>query len=612
MNLIITYKIIVMKRANLDYYTVFHKNIFMEIVATLEKLLKIYKNIINRSKCFLMYFFLLFLPCLSMAQIRNNGAAVSTIAGENAFADGATNFSILSGSDGNVGKGLIFPRTDLTQFVFNTGSVDDSNFNTLFDGMIVYNLGTGNSKINNGIVSPVRPGFYYFSNPTGDANNNPTISDGQWIRIANQDDLKSTPSGVILPSSPTPNPGDVFYNTTTKSLYYYKDTQWVPVSSTPSGPVTPAVIDSKLGDVFYLTNVNPALSALEIFNGTAWVLASSTADGSIVDSKLQASGGGVLAAGTAGQVLSSAGSNQFKWVNAGSTPSGTVLPGVATAGTTFYNTSTHTYWISDGATWVAAGTATSVGLSLPSFITVTNSPVTTTGVLTGTLASQAQATFFAAPSGVAGAPAFRAIQDADIPSLANKIDISTKGAALGVAPLDASQKVPSTYLPDAILGSVTYKGTYNANTGLPTLATASAANKGFYYVVDVIGSTPMNLGLGDWVISNGAAWEKVSNSGAVPSVFGRSGAVVATAGDYTTDLVTEGTTNKYYSDALANLNPTLIGKEDIANKVNTIAADASYTKYPTVDAIKNTWTPKFLQEEVTARYWVLPAMCQPG
>jgi hypothetical protein len=64
------------------------------------------------------------------------------------------------------------------------------------------------------------------------------------------------------------------------------------------------------------------------------------------------------------------------------------------------------------------GTVTSVGLSLPSFITVTNSPVTGSGTLTGTLASQAANTFFAAPNGSAGAPSFRSIVAADIPNIA--------------------------------------------------------------------------------------------------------------------------------------------------------------------------------------------------
>jgi hypothetical protein len=44
-----------------------------------------------------------------------------------------------------------------------------------------------------------------------------------------------------------------------------------------------------------------------------------------------------------------------------------------------------------------------------------------------------------------------------------------------------------------------------------------------------------------------------SGAGAVRSVFGRTGAVVAVAGDYNTDLVTEGTTNLYYTNTRARL-----------------------------------------------------------
>ena len=62
------------------------------------------------------------------------------------------------------------------------------------------------------------------------------------------------------------------------------------------------------------------------------------------------------------------------------------------------------------------GTVTSVALSLPSFITVTGSPVTTSGTLTGTLATQTANTVFAGPaSGSAAAPTFRAAVFSDIP-----------------------------------------------------------------------------------------------------------------------------------------------------------------------------------------------------
>jgi len=65
-----------------------------------------------------------------------------------------------------------------------------------------------------------------------------------------------------------------------------------------------------------------------------------------------------------------------------------------------------------------SGTVTSVALSLPSFITVSGSPVTSTGTLTGTLATQIANTVFAGPTTGANAqPTFRALVSNDIPTL---------------------------------------------------------------------------------------------------------------------------------------------------------------------------------------------------
>ena len=75
------------------------------------------------------------------------------------------------------------------------------------------------------------------------------------------------------------------------------------------------------------------------------------------------------------------------------------------------------------------GTVTSVGLSLPSEFTITNSPVTSSGTLTGTWASKTAKTFFAAPNASAGTPSFRAIVASDIPLL----NQSTTGQAGSVA-----------------------------------------------------------------------------------------------------------------------------------------------------------------------------------
>lgn len=63
------------------------------------------------------------------------------------------------------------------------------------------------------------------------------------------------------------------------------------------------------------------------------------------------------------------------------------------------------------------GSVTSVALSLPGIFTVSGSPITTSGTLSATLASQTANTFFSAPNGSNGSPTFRAIAFADVSSL---------------------------------------------------------------------------------------------------------------------------------------------------------------------------------------------------
>ena len=64
-----------------------------------------------------------------------------------------------------------------------------------------------------------------------------------------------------------------------------------------------------------------------------------------------------------------------------------------------------------------SGSVTSVGLSLPGIFSVTGSPVTTTGTLSASLASQTANFVFVAPNGSAGAPTFRALVAADVPAV---------------------------------------------------------------------------------------------------------------------------------------------------------------------------------------------------
>lgn len=66
---------------------------------------------------------------------------------------------------------------------------------------------------------------------------------------------------------------------------------------------------------------------------------------------------------------------------------------------------------------VGTGTVQSVGLSLPNIFTVSGSPVTGTGTLTGSLATQAANLVWAGPgSGAATTPTFRTLVGADLPN----------------------------------------------------------------------------------------------------------------------------------------------------------------------------------------------------
>jgi hypothetical protein len=126
------------------------------------------------------------------------------------------------------------------------------------------------------------------------------------------------------------------------------------------------------------------------------------------------------------------------------------------------------------------------------------------------------------------------------------IPTTEKAQPLGVATLDAAGKVPTSQIP--MQGDLNYQGTWNASTNTPTL-TSSVGTKGYYYVVDVAGSTNLNgitdWQVGDWAIFNGSIWQKVDNTDAVTSVNGQTGTVVLT-----TTNIAEGT-NLYYTDARA-------------------------------------------------------------
>jgi hypothetical protein len=152
--------------------------------------------------------------------------------------------------------------------------------------------------------------------------------------------------------------------------------------------------------------------------------------------------------------------------------------------------------------------------------------------------------------------------------LDNKIEITEKGAANGVATLDAGGKVPVSQLPNSIME---YLGTWNASTNTPTLADGTG---GDVYITSVagtqnLGSGSITFAQGDWVVYNGSTWEKSVNSNSVVSVNSQTGAVVLDSDD-----ISEGSTNLYHTDERAQ------------DAVGTILTDSS-----SIDFTYNDGTP---------------------
>lgn len=124
--------------------------------------------------------------------------------------------------------------------------------------------------------------------------------------------------------------------------------------------------------------------------------------------------------------------------------------------------------------------------------------------------------------------------------LDTKVNTSLLGAANGVATLDVNSKLTASQIPSSIVGAVVYQGTWNASTNTPTLADPpDASTQGNYYVVSAAGTQfSISWNIGDWIISDGTQWDKVDNQTTVASVFGRTGTVVSSNGDYTASQVT--------------------------------------------------------------------------
>ena len=100
--------------------------------------------------------------------------------------------------------------------------------------------------------------------------------------------------------------------------------------------------------------------------------------------------------------------------------------------------------------------------------------------------------------------------------IAERIKVITNGGGTSQYVLDTLASLQAQI--SAISGGLVYKGTWNASTNSPTLASGTGTTN-WYYVVSTPGSTNLDgitdWKAGDWLIYNGTAWQKIDQSWAI-------------------------------------------------------------------------------------------------
>ncbi len=131
------------------------------------------------------------------------------------------------------------------------------------------------------------------------------------------------------------------------------------------------------------------------------------------------------------------------------------------------------------------------------------------------------------------------------------------------------------------INGLNYIGAWDASGS----ATPTSKPAGYYYIVSVAGDIggAYNVVVGDWIVSTGTAWEKIENSTAIVSVFGRTGAVTANEGDYNlnklsdVDLSTAPTNNQILRFDGTNWKASNEQTIAAGSVTNTMIADSAVT-----------------------------------
>ncbi|CAA7386813.1 hypothetical protein [Chryseobacterium fistulae] len=121
------------------------------------------------------YLVLLVMGSYFYGQVRiANSIAIASAANSSAFIDASSNTSY-NGTT-NIGKGLIFPRADLSTFTsFSQGNFgEEENYPFFYDGFMIYNTATTGVAGVGSTEGTLCRGLWYYDNPSN------TINGGTW------------------------------------------------------------------------------------------------------------------------------------------------------------------------------------------------------------------------------------------------------------------------------------------------------------------------------------------------------------------------------------------------------------------------------------------------
>jgi hypothetical protein len=167
------------------------------------------------------------------------------------------------------------------------------------------------------------------------------------------------------------------------------------------------------------------------------------------------------------------------------------------------------------------------------------------------------------------------------------IPLTQKGAASGVATLDATGKVPSSQI--SITGALVYKGSWNASSNTPTLSASLPAGvvAGWEYAISTsgtrdIGSGSTSYAQGGFVVYNGTTWDYISPVSGVTTI---NGSLTGTVTGIVTTADTGTVTNTMLAGSIANAKLT---NSSVTVGSTAVALGATVTTFAGLTSVTST------------------------